>query len=75
MIMKQLVILPCSDGQILNYVRALAHKFQEIAPNQFLYTGYCEPWEKVSYLVKECHPTEFTFYETDDYYVFRVWKE
>lgn len=73
--MKTLVILPCVDGQIYNYVRALHHKFTEIAKDQFLYTGYCEPWEKVSYLVKEYHPLEFTFYETDNHYVFRVWKE
>lgn len=73
--MKKLVILPCVGGHIHNSLRVLNHKYIEIAENQFLYTGFCEPWEKVSYFVKEYHPAVFTFYETDDYYVFRVWKE
>lgn len=72
---KLLIVVPGIDGQIYTYLRALDFKFTEIAENQFVYTGYCEPWEKVSYLIKEYHPIEFTFFENDDYYVFRVWKE
>lgn len=73
--MKKLVILPCVNGQIYNYLRALSSKYVEISENEFLYMGFCDPWEKVSYMIKEYRPTEFTFYETDDYYVFRLWKE
>lgn len=70
--MKKLIILPCVNGQIYNYLRALSSKYIEISDNKFLYMGCCDPLEKVSYIIKEYRPTDFRFYETNDYYVFRV---
>lgn len=72
---KLLIVVPRVHGQIYTYLRALDLNFTEIFENQFVYTGYCEPWDKVSYLIKEYHPIEFTFLENENYYVFRVWKE